>query len=390
MSKRIKKISKRIKILCVTGSRADYPRVKSVLKEIKNDKKFDLKIIVTGSHLLKEYGYSINEIYEDNFKIHKKIKIFNQNFNTLYGMTIASAECTKQLAKELNILKPDIVLLTVDRVETLGAAVAVSLMNLPIAHIQGGEVSGTIDENIRHAVSKLSHFHFVSSKDAKLRLIRMGERSDRVFNVGCPYINVIENNKYKSKLQLSKKYEFDPKKKLAILIQHAVTNEFGHSESQIKKTLEALKKFNDLQIISIYSNTDAGSKEIINEIKKFKFIKLIPNMNSNDFLSLLKISNFIIGNSSSGIRESPSFRIPAINIGSRQNNRMKAKNVIEVSYNTKKIKEAITKCLFNKTFQKKIKSVKNPYGNANAPKKIVNILKKINYKKNLTAKIITY
>jgi UDP-N-acetylglucosamine 2-epimerase (non-hydrolysing)/GDP/UDP-N,N'-diacetylbacillosamine 2-epimerase (hydrolysing) len=381
---------KRIKILCVTGSRADYPRVKSVLKEIRNDKKFNLKIIVTGSHLLKEYGYSIKEIYKDKFKVHKKIKIFNKNFNTLYGMTIAAAKCTLQLAKELNKLKPNIVLLTVDRIETLGAAVAVSLMNLPIAHIQGGEVTGTIDENIRHAVSKLSHFHFVSNEDARLRLIRMGERKDRVFNVGCPYINIIKNNKYISKSQLSNKYGFNSKKKLAILIQHAVVNEFGHSKKQIKKTLEAIKKFSDLQIISIYSNTDAGSKEIIQEIKKNKFIKLVKNINSNEFLSLLKISNFIIGNSSSGIREASSFKIPVINIGTRQNKRLRAKNVIDVSYDVKEIEEAIKKCLFDKTFKKKIKKIKNPYGNEGAPKKIKNILKKINYNENITAKVITY
>ena len=381
---------KKIKILCLTGTRADYPRVKSVLTKIKKDKKFDLKIIVTGSHLLKKYGYSINEIYQDGFKVHKKIKIFNNDFNSLYGMTTASARCTFGLAGALKKYKPDLVLLTVDRVETLGAAVAASLMNYPIAHIQGGEVTGTIDENIRHAVTKLSHFHFVANLDAKKRIIKLGERRDRVFDVGCPYISIIKNIEYKSINFLEKKYNINFKKKVVILIQHAVTNEYGGSKNQILKTLRALEKFPDLEIVSFFSNTDAGSKEILKEIKKIKKINLIPNMNSEDFLALMKYAQLIIGNSSCAIREAPSFKLPAINIGTRQNKRLRGRNVIDVVYNEVKIKNAINKALNNKKFIQIVKKGKNPYDNGNSAEKIIKIFKKINFKENLTAKVITY
>ena len=155
------------KICCITGTRADYPRVRSVLKRLKHNPNFILYIVVTGSHLLKEYGYSYKEIIEDGFEIYKKVHMFKNDFNSPYGMALASAECTKGIAHALSEINPDLVLLTVDRVETLAAATAASLMNFPIAHIQGGEITGTIDEVLRHAITKLSHIHFPASKDAK-------------------------------------------------------------------------------------------------------------------------------------------------------------------------------------------------------------------------------
>ena len=169
------------KICCITGTRADYPRVRSVLKRLKHNPNFILYIVVTGSHLLKEYGYSYKEIIEDGFEIYKKVHMFKNDFNSPYGMALASAECTKGIAHALSEINPDLVLLTVDRVETLAAATAASLMNFPIAHIQGGEITGTIDEVLRHAITKLSHIHFPASKDAKKRILRLGENPKLIF-----------------------------------------------------------------------------------------------------------------------------------------------------------------------------------------------------------------
>ena len=179
------------KIACVTGTRADYPRVRSVLKEIDSRKDLELDIIVTGSHLLKDYGYSAQEIVDDGFTISKKVEIFQGDFDTPLGMAQASARCTDGIAKALSEINPDIVLITVDRVETLASTTAASLMNFPIAHIQGGEVTGTIDESIRHAVTKLSHIHFPATEDAAQRIINLGENKRYVFNTGCPYIDEI-------------------------------------------------------------------------------------------------------------------------------------------------------------------------------------------------------
>ena len=163
------------KIVCITGTRADYPRVRSVLKEIESRDNLELYIIVTGSHLLNDYGYSAQEILNDGFRISKKVEMFKGDFDSPLGMAEASARCTKGVAKALSEINPDLVLITVDRVETLASITAASLMNFPIAHIQGGEVTGTIDESIRHAVTKLSHIHFPATADAAQRIIMMGE-----------------------------------------------------------------------------------------------------------------------------------------------------------------------------------------------------------------------
>ena len=164
---------KKIKIMAFTGTRADYPRVKKVLEKIKLNKKFELKIVVSGTHVLKEYGNTYKEIIKDGFKIYKKFNIYDSNYDTLYGATKAISNCTKGFAKILRDYNPDVVLITVDRIETLGATIPASIMNFPIAHIQGGEVTGTIDENIRHAVTKLSHIHLVANDDAQKRIIKL-------------------------------------------------------------------------------------------------------------------------------------------------------------------------------------------------------------------------
>ena len=181
------------RIACITGTRADYPRVRSVLKEINSRQNLELDIIVTGSHLLKDYGYSAQEIIDDGFSVSKEVEMFIGDFDTPLGMAEASARCTSGVAHALSEIKPDLVLITVDRVETLASVTAASLMNFPIAHIQGGEVTGTIDESIRHAVTKLSHIHFPATIDAAQRIINMGENKDHVFTTGCPYIDEIRS-----------------------------------------------------------------------------------------------------------------------------------------------------------------------------------------------------
>jgi len=382
---------KKIKIVCLTATRADYPRIKSLLQEIKNDKFFSLKIIVTGQHLSSFFGNTYKEIIQDKFKIYKKIPIINKKKNSLVEMTKSVGRLILILPDVLNKLKPDLVLITVDRVETLGAALVSSYMNFPTIHVQGGEVTGTIDEHIRHAVTKLSHVHFVANNDARKRLIRLGENKKYVFNTGCPYIDIINRLKIKKKKYLEKKYKINLKKKLIIFIQHPVTTEYEKTLEQISLSLKVIKKFEECQIVAFYSNSDAGGLRIINEIKKIKNIKFIKNLISDDFLSLMKHSACIVGNSSSAIREAPSFSTPAVNIGSRQRNRLSAKNVINVNFSQKNIEHAITKCLYDKKFIKSLKKIKNPYGDGTASKKIIKILKKnIDFKKIVKNKVISY
>lgn len=378
------------KITCITGTRADYPRVRSVLREIQKRKELELSLIVTGSHLLDDYGYSAQEIIDDGFDISKKVEMFIGDFDSPLGMTEASARCTAGVAKALDELNPDLVLITVDRVETLASTTAASLMNFPIAHIQGGEVTGTIDESIRHAVTKLSHIHFPATDDAAQRIILMGENKDLVFNTGCPYIDEIQQATIKSKKELSMQYGFDDSKDIIIFTQHSVTTEFEESSAQVEKTIDALKDFSDKQVICFFSNTDAGGKEIIKKITDQKNFIIIPNMLSTDFLSLMSHSCLMIGNSSSGIREAPSFKLPVINIGTRQNGRLRASNVIDVDHDVSQIKDALKKVFNDSEFRDSLKDLKNPYGDGTAAKKIVDVLSNIEINQKLIQKEICY
>ena len=378
------------KITCITGTRADYPRIKSVLREIIERQNLDLKLIVTGSHLLEEYGYSVQEITDDGFYIDKTVQMFSGDYNSPAGMAKAAAKCTKGIAEALEELNPNLVLLTVDRVETLAAAVAVSLMNFPIAHIQGGEVTGTIDESIRHAVTKMSHIHFPATKDAAERIIRMGEDPKMVFQVGCPYIDIINSIHKKTKDELSSEYGFSANKPLIIFTQHPVTTEYGSSANQINITLEALKNFTDCQVIAFSSNTDAGGKEIISAVRNEKNFIHISNMVSSDFLSLMACADVMVGNSSAAIREAPSFHLPAVNIGTRQQGRLRAENVIDVNYDNEQIINAIQKTLFDKVFIEKVNNTKNPYGDGKSAKRIVDILERIPLDADLIQKRIAY
>ena len=377
------------KIACITGTRADYPRVKAVLKEIERRPGLDLKIIVTGSHLLKEYGYSVQEIIEDGFDIAERVDMYVGDFDTPHGMAKAAARCADGIADALAHLDPDIVLITVDRVETLAATMTAALMNFPIAHIQGGEVTGTIDESIRHSVSKLSHIHFPANFDAAQRIIKMGENPNYVFNVGCPYIDIIKDVKG-SKHELSIKYGFDPLHPLILFIQHPVTTEYNKSAEQYRTSIEALSKFTEAEVIALYSNTDAGGYQIIDIMNKTKQFHIFPNIESQDFIAIMSCADLMVGNSSAAIREAPSFKLPAVNIGSRQNGRMRAENVIDVPHDSKAIINAIEKALYNDSFRNKLNSVVNPYGDGNSAKRIVDILEKININDNLIQKRINY
>lgn len=375
------------KIACITGTRADYPRVKGVLKEIIKRKKLNLKLIVTGSHLLKEYGDSKQEIIDDGINVDYEVEMYINNFNTPYGMTKAAVRCADGIADALNELKPDLVLLTVDRVETLSSVLAASLMNFPIAHIQGGEVTGTIDESIRHAVTKMSHIHFPATSNAAQRIIKMGEDPNMVFNTGCPYIDIINNTKLKSKKYLAKKYCLDDEKPIIIFTQHAVTTEYDDTLSHIKITIDTLKEFKGYQIIAMYSNTDAGGREIINEINTCDNFKIIPNMLSADFISLMSVADLMVGNSSAGIREAPSFKLPVVNIGNRQQGRERAKNVIDSTHEKCEISKAI-KIGLSRDFKESINTLENPYGDGNSSKRIVDVLETVDLKNDLIQKMI--
>lgn len=376
------------KVFIVSERRADFSRFKSILKLIKIEKELDYTLVVTGNHILKEFGNTIQEIKEEKFKIFKTFKMFLKNRDDdgsemVHGLGVAIQELSNILKKN----RPDVILSGFDIAANLAVTIVGAHMNIPVAHIQGGEVSGTIDESIRHAMSKFSHYHFVSNVDAKKRLIKMGEKKSNIFSVGCPSIDALIQEKDLSENYIKKKFNINLKKNFLILIQHPVTTE-ENSDTQILKTLKAIKNLN-IQKLIVYPNNDAGSRKIIQVLKNTNY-KIVKALNLREYKTLLSNASVLIGNSSSGIHEAATFKIPVINIGTRQNGRLKPKNVINVGYNSKQIHKKINYVLKNKKFQKNLKNLQNPYGKGDASKKIIKLLKKIRLDNKIIQKQITY
>lgn len=379
-----------MKIFIVTERRADFSRFKPILKIIKQEKKIKYDLVVTGLHLVREHGYTLKEILDENFKVYEKFSMFNKDYflrNDGSSMANSLGIAINKLSKILRKSKPDVILSGFDIAANFAVTLCGAHMNIPVAHIQGGEVSGTIDESLRHGMSKFSNIHFTANSETKRRLIKMGEIKKNIYPVGCPSIDALMDEDVVSQKYILKKFKIDILKPYSIIIQHPVTSELNLSELQMKKTVNALKKV-DMQHLIIFPNNDAGSKKIINIIKKSN-LNHTPTLNLAEYKTLLKNGKILIGNSSSGIHEASTFKIPVINIGTRQNGRMQPRNIINTTHNEIQIYKAIRKGLSTK-FNKSIKNIKNPYGKGNSSYQIIKIMKKIDFKNFNTQKKITY
>ena len=367
------------KIFIITERRADYSRFKPILEKIEKDDNLDYDLVVTGLHLKEDHGYTINEIKNDGFKIFSTFEMFNEEEDSGAAMVRSFAKALKELPLIISKSSPDIILSGFDIAANFAVTIAGAHMNIPVAHIQGGEVTGTIDESIRHAMSKFSHYHFAANEDAKNRLIKMGEFPDKVFKVGCPSIDAILNVENDDKIL--EKYSL--KNNFFIMLQHPVTTEIDSSESQIRISLDALVESN-VDALIILPNNDAGFSKIINSIKNSN-LKHVETLSLKDYVNLLKRSRGLIGNSSSGIHETATFNVPTINIGSRQQGRLRSNNVIDVNHNKEEIIQAINKCLMikNKVYHK-------IYGEGDSADKIVDLLKKIDISNEIIQKQISY
>jgi len=380
---------KKRKILVTTGTRAEYGILRPILHQIMKSKKLELILVVTGTHLSKKHGYTIDEIKKDNFPINAKISMIPKD-DTNYSMSIVLGEGIVRFSKVLKKFNPDINLILGDRDEILASALAASRLNIPNAHIHGGDISGGIDEYNRHAITKLSNIHFAATKKSMERIIRMGENPKYVFYTGSPSIDEIAQGKISTKKDIEKKYDIDFTKHVILLVQHSVTTESDESGSQILKTLKAIVK-SKKNTIAIAPNSDAGNDKIIRYLKsyskKYQFIKMYANIPRSDYLGFLKYCWVLLGNSSSGLVEASYFNTPVINLGLRQKNREKGKNVIELKNpSIESIYQNITK--IKKTYPKVYK--KSIYGSGKASKKISKYLENITLNKNLIQKQMTY
>lgn len=380
------------KITVTTGTRAEYGILRPVLKEISSNKKLKLYLIVAGMHLSRKHGLTINEIKKDGFKIQAIINMIPKG-NSTYDMAQSLGKGVMDFAKIFHKIKPDINLILGDRDEVLASALAASHMNIPNAHIHGGDKSKAgIDEYNRHAITKLSNIHFAATKKSKERIIQMGENPKYVFLTGSPSIDEIFKNKITNKPTLEKKYGIKITGEEILLLYHPVTTEPELSYRQISNILQALVKIGKT-VIAIAPNSDAGNQEIFEELKifskKYDFIKLSPNFPRSDFLGMLKNCGVLVGNSSSGIVEASYFEIPVVNVGIRQQGRERGRNVLNV--NGKSITRLCTMILMALEKKKMKKLVKdNIYGDGRASKRIVKYLEKITLDKELIQKQIFY
>ena len=371
------------KICCVITNRASYAKFKSLLILLKKDKKIKLQLVIAAGAFLEKYGRLDKEIQRDGFKINEKIHMLLES-QTLLSNAKSTGIGISEFSSSFDRLKPDLLILMADRFEILSAAIAASYQNIRIAHVQGGEVSGNIDQKVRYAVSQLSDYHFPSTKKAYQNLVRIFKSKKNIYLTGCPSTDLCEETikkSYTEFLSLSNYltgvgHQIDLKKDYVVVLQHPVTDEYGQGKNQVLETMKSILKLN-IQTIWFWPNPDSGNADISKYLRIFREenfrnkVFFIKNINPHQFLLLLKHSRCIIGNSSAGIRESSFLGIPSVNIGSRQNNRERGRNVISVGYDHKKILKKI-KLQIRKKYKKN-----NLYGEGNAGLKIYKKIKSI-------------
>ena len=338
------------KVCVVVASRANYGRIKSVLQAIDSHPELELQLIVGASALLYRFGKVVDVIRADGFKVTAQVYSIIEGENPT-TMAKSTGLGIIELSTLFENLRPDIVLTVADRFETLATAVAASYMNIPVAHTQGGEVTGSIDESVRHAITKLSHLHFVATDKSRERVIRMGEDPCKVFNTGCPAIDAIAEINLSLPANFFDAYggvgqSINPAKPYLVLLQHPVTTEFGSGLAQINETLEAVRRIN-MQTAWLWPNVDAGSDDISKGLRMFRErhrelpLHFFRNFGVEDYARLIANAACLVGNSSSGIREGAFLGVPVVNIGTRQQNRERGNNVVDVNYHRDDIHAAI-------------------------------------------------
>lgn len=382
------------KILAVTGIRSEYDIMSSVFRAIQAHLELDLRVVVTGAHLSEAYGHTVDEIRADGFEIVDEIE-------SLINGDGASAR-VKGLAVQLQGLvqtatreRPDMLLVLGDREESITTALAGAYMNIPVAHLCGGDrVVGNVDDQVRHAVTKLAHLHFTTNQESADRVLHLGEQPFRVHNVGNPGLDRLLEVPQLSAGELSQRLGFtiDDDAPLLVVIQHVISTEIDDAYHQMRETLEAIE---DLDIITVlsYPNTDAGGQQMIRAIREFEYLpnlytaKNIPRL---EFLNLIRRASCLLGNSSAGILEAPLLKLPVVNVGNRQKGRLHAENVTFVPHDKAAIIKAVKHAVFDSEYRQSVAKCSNPYGDGRSSHRIADILAKTVIDESLLIKDITY
>ena len=379
------------KILFSLESRATYGYSRNVMRAIRDFPDLELLTLVSGMHLMPEMGNSINLIKKDGFPISSEVELSPKGEYSPAAWSRAMAKGMEGFSNSLEKLMPDIVLLFGDRAETMTLCLTAAYMGIPIAHVQAGDKSGHIDDSSRYAIAKLGHIHFASCEDSAERLRKLGEQEFRIFNTGAPQLDDINRSFDKSNI-LIEDINIDLNKPYLLLVYHPVMVEREEIDEQISAVIEACLE-SELSVIWIAPNSDLGHGNIFKLINKYKNnsqITSIKNLERDIYLKLLFNCEVIVGNSSSGILEAPSYKVPVVNIGNRQRGRPQASNILNCDNRKESIKKSISKALNDNKFQISCKNAKNPYGDGRSSQRICKILSQIKIDKNLLDKQIIY
>ena len=386
-------MSKR-KILFTTGIRSDFFIQEPIWQAVSHHPQLKCLVVVTGAHLSKRLGMTINDIRKKKYKIVGTI----DNLVLSDRLSARVKGAARQLDKMINIfekVKPDIVVAPYDREEAITVALAGAYMNIPVAHLGAGENTYVnVDALIRHSTTKLSHIIFTSTKENAERVIKMGEEKRRVFHVGSPAVDRFTRVPRLSRKAIGQYFKLNiDDQPLMVNLQHPVSHEVKKSQKNLKVTLSAIDQLNYPTVI-IYPNSDPGRNVMVQTIQQYPFhnrqIRKAKNIPEYYFVNLMRHADVLIGNSSMGIVEAPALKLPVVNVGKRQTGREHAENVIFVSHNKKRILSAINKCLLDENFKRKVKNCHNPYGSGHSAQKIANILAKISINEKLLNKRMTY
>jgi GDP/UDP-N,N'-diacetylbacillosamine 2-epimerase (hydrolysing) len=382
----------RRKVAVVTGTRAEYGILYPVLKAVEQHPKLRLLLVAAGMHLSHEFGYTVQELEKDGFRIDAEVDMLSSD-DTLSAMSKSIGTGIIGLTQTWERLEPDVIVVLGDRVEPLAATIAGAYMSIPVAHIHGGDTGkGGLDESARHAITKFAHIHFPATKKSAGRIIRMGEDRWRVHTVGSPALDTILNEPLLPPGTTAKKLGLDLSRPVILVVQHPVTTQVERAPQQMRQTLEAIVGLQYPTVV-IYPNSDAGGRRMIEVIKQYEgypFIKTFKSLPRREYLSLMKVASIIVGNSSSGIIDAPSFGLPAVNVGTRQEGRERGKNVIDVAHKKSDIARASERALSDKKFLAEVRKRENPYGDGKAGPRIAEAVSRVAITPRLIQKKNTY
>ena len=391
------------KIAIFTGNRAEYGLQYPIIQAIADHPDLEYYLLVSGAHLQEDFGYTKKEIENDGFRVYGEVKLKMEG-DTLYGTAQAIGSGITNLSRMLYDILPDFLVVYADRFEGLAAVITGTQMNIPTVHIEGGDLTegGALDDSVRHAMTKLAHLHFTTNEEAAERVRNLGEEPWRVFNVGLPALDLVANGSYATPEALIREYGLNSDWPLIVFTQHSVTTEFDQAVEQLRPGLAAMKRLaqESCQVILTYPNNDAGGQRIIAEIEKLASQK-IPNIQIHKSLGRYNyhgvlnfcgnvVNGVCVGNSSSGIKETPIFHCPVVNIGSRQKGRLRAENVLDAPYEEDRIYNACRKAIDDDEFRRQCQSVKNPYGVGDAGNRIADVLSTMEIGARLLQKKMTY